>query len=339
MRRLFVIAAVCAAITGCGGAEDAPTAQQLDPRSDTVIAIDLDYDGENWQQIKRLYARAVQEGGLRRRGVHAADARRRARRAGVDVAACRSPTTSGRCSVARCTSASAPSRRRRCRRARATCSSARRGRHPRRRGRARATTTSTVEPMDAEAVEAARGGAGRARAGDDRHGGLPRRGRRSARTRARQAARAGARERAARRRRGRAAAGGRGRGARRRHGRRGAERTTRTGPTRCCASGCRRLGTAPSCPNWARTSSPSAPRPRRSAPGWTGRSCSARSRAPRAGRCAAPSCGCGSTRTPRGRRRAWTSTGWPPRSCHCRGRARSRCPPARAWPARPPTRA
>ena len=64
MRRLFAIAAVCAAITGCGGSEAAPTAQHLDPRSDTVVAIDLDYDGENWQQIKRLYARVIQEGAL-----------------------------------------------------------------------------------------------------------------------------------------------------------------------------------------------------------------------------------------------------------------------------------
>ena len=64
MGRLVAIAAVCAAIAGCGGAEEAAPARHLDPRSDTVVALDLDYDSGNWQQVKRLYARAVQEGGL-----------------------------------------------------------------------------------------------------------------------------------------------------------------------------------------------------------------------------------------------------------------------------------
>jgi hypothetical protein len=52
----------CLASTGCGddtiGAE---SARYLDPRSDSLLALDLDYDGGNWQQIKRLYARAIQE--------------------------------------------------------------------------------------------------------------------------------------------------------------------------------------------------------------------------------------------------------------------------------------
>jgi hypothetical protein len=50
---------------GCGDAESgAESARYLDPRSDAVIAVDLDYDGGNWQQVKRLYARAVQVEGV-----------------------------------------------------------------------------------------------------------------------------------------------------------------------------------------------------------------------------------------------------------------------------------
>ena len=53
------------ASTGCGDAGDrSESAPYLDQRSDAVIALDLDYDGGNWQQIKRLYARVVQEGGI-----------------------------------------------------------------------------------------------------------------------------------------------------------------------------------------------------------------------------------------------------------------------------------
>ena len=58
-----------------------------------------------------------------------------------------------------------------------------------------------------------------------------------------------------------------------------------------------------------------------------------------AGRCAARRSGSGSTRRPRGRPRAWTSTGWPTRNCPCRAQARSPFPRARACPARPRIRA
>jgi hypothetical protein len=53
------------ALAGCGGSDDgdgegAASARHLDPRSDAVVAVDLDYDGPNWEQVKRLYARAVE---------------------------------------------------------------------------------------------------------------------------------------------------------------------------------------------------------------------------------------------------------------------------------------
>lgn len=59
------LAVLSVALTGCGEEEPATeTARYLDPRSDAVIAISLDYDDGNWQQIKRLYARAVQVEGV-----------------------------------------------------------------------------------------------------------------------------------------------------------------------------------------------------------------------------------------------------------------------------------
>ena len=52
---------VVAVLTGCGGAaSDGETARYLDPRSDAVVAVDLDYEGGNWEQIKRLYGRGVE---------------------------------------------------------------------------------------------------------------------------------------------------------------------------------------------------------------------------------------------------------------------------------------
>src|SRR5687767_9203732 len=52
------------ALAGCGGSDDdgggAESARHLDPRSDAVVALDLDYDGPNWDQIKRLYARVIE---------------------------------------------------------------------------------------------------------------------------------------------------------------------------------------------------------------------------------------------------------------------------------------
>jgi hypothetical protein len=66
--RTAVSAALAVALllpAGCGDEESAAeSARYLDPRSDAVIAVDLDYDGANWQQIKRLYARAVQAEGF-----------------------------------------------------------------------------------------------------------------------------------------------------------------------------------------------------------------------------------------------------------------------------------
>jgi hypothetical protein len=59
----LVVIAVATASCGDSGS-GAASARYLDPRSDAVIAVDVDYDGENWQQVKRLYARAIQEGGL-----------------------------------------------------------------------------------------------------------------------------------------------------------------------------------------------------------------------------------------------------------------------------------
>jgi hypothetical protein len=62
---IVAAAAACVASTACGSSEDgAESARHLDPRSDAVVAVDLDYESANWQQVKRLYARAVQEGGL-----------------------------------------------------------------------------------------------------------------------------------------------------------------------------------------------------------------------------------------------------------------------------------
>ena len=61
MRRIAAIAVAACAASACGGAEPA---RHLDPRSDAVVAVDLDYDGGNWEQVKRLYARVVREGGI-----------------------------------------------------------------------------------------------------------------------------------------------------------------------------------------------------------------------------------------------------------------------------------
>jgi hypothetical protein len=59
---------VVLALAGCGGSDDggsgAESARHLDPRSDAVFALDVDYDGSNWEQIKRLYARVVESGAL-----------------------------------------------------------------------------------------------------------------------------------------------------------------------------------------------------------------------------------------------------------------------------------
>jgi hypothetical protein len=69
MRRIAGVLLVCLAAAGCGGDGDAQkaaaaAARQLDPGSDAVLAIDADYGDANWQQVKRLYARAVQQGGV-----------------------------------------------------------------------------------------------------------------------------------------------------------------------------------------------------------------------------------------------------------------------------------
>ncbi|WP_028067638.1 hypothetical protein [Solirubrobacter soli] len=61
-RVLAIAVAVAILVWGCGG--DADPASHLDPGSDAIVAIDLDYGSSNWQQVKRLYARAVQEGGI-----------------------------------------------------------------------------------------------------------------------------------------------------------------------------------------------------------------------------------------------------------------------------------
>ena len=55
MRVRIVALALVAALAGCGGSHSGSDgARHLDPRSDAVVALDLDYDGGNWQQIKRL---------------------------------------------------------------------------------------------------------------------------------------------------------------------------------------------------------------------------------------------------------------------------------------------
>jgi hypothetical protein len=69
MRAIAGVVLVCLAVAGCGGDDDskkaaAAAARQLDPGSEAVVAVDVDYAGVNWQQVKRLYARAVQQGGL-----------------------------------------------------------------------------------------------------------------------------------------------------------------------------------------------------------------------------------------------------------------------------------
>jgi hypothetical protein len=69
MRRAFlVMAVVVGLLTGCGGEGGEPDlgGRYLDPRADLVAAISLDYDGEDWAQVKRLYARAVRSPQVRR---------------------------------------------------------------------------------------------------------------------------------------------------------------------------------------------------------------------------------------------------------------------------------
>jgi hypothetical protein len=68
--RRFAAAALTAlaslASAGCGESEsgDTDAARYLDPRSDAVLAVDLDYDSPNWEQIKRLYAQAIRSDAL-----------------------------------------------------------------------------------------------------------------------------------------------------------------------------------------------------------------------------------------------------------------------------------
>ena len=66
MRRVAAIVAAAgacdAAVRRHGGRRAA--GRHLDPRSDAVVAVDRDYDSDNWQQVKQLYARAVKAGGL-----------------------------------------------------------------------------------------------------------------------------------------------------------------------------------------------------------------------------------------------------------------------------------
>jgi hypothetical protein len=63
---LVLIAAL--AVAGCGGSDDgdagSESARHLDPRSDAVAAVELDYDSSNWEQVKRLYARVVESGAV-----------------------------------------------------------------------------------------------------------------------------------------------------------------------------------------------------------------------------------------------------------------------------------
>ena len=64
MRRIVAVVVACGALAACGGSDGADSARHLDPRSDAVVVLDLDYESPNWKQVKRLYARAVQEGGV-----------------------------------------------------------------------------------------------------------------------------------------------------------------------------------------------------------------------------------------------------------------------------------
>ncbi len=72
MSRLRSVGALLLAATlvACGGGGDKDDGLDrarkfIDPRSDLVLAVDLDYDGPQWAQVKRLYARAAREGALR----------------------------------------------------------------------------------------------------------------------------------------------------------------------------------------------------------------------------------------------------------------------------------
>jgi hypothetical protein len=59
------LAVLCLGLGACGDAETgSESARYLDPRSDAVVVVDLDPDGANWQQIERLYARAIQVEGI-----------------------------------------------------------------------------------------------------------------------------------------------------------------------------------------------------------------------------------------------------------------------------------
>jgi hypothetical protein len=63
------LALLVAGLVSCGGDSDdagggAESARHLDPRSDAVVAVDLDYDGSNWEQVKRLYARVIESGAV-----------------------------------------------------------------------------------------------------------------------------------------------------------------------------------------------------------------------------------------------------------------------------------
>jgi hypothetical protein len=62
VRRVLILL-MCLAVAACGADDPADeAARHLDPGSDAVVALDLDYESGNWQQLKRLYARAVDAG-------------------------------------------------------------------------------------------------------------------------------------------------------------------------------------------------------------------------------------------------------------------------------------
>ncbi|MDQ6750122.1 MAG: hypothetical protein M3Z33_05135 [Actinomycetota bacterium] len=59
---LLAVVAVSWASGDSSGGDDLAAARYLNPHAQLVAAIDLDYEGGQWQQLKRLYARAVGTG-------------------------------------------------------------------------------------------------------------------------------------------------------------------------------------------------------------------------------------------------------------------------------------
>ena len=108
MNRVIALVAVIAPVWSArraGARSQAESALHLDPRSDDVVVVDLNYESGNWKQMKRLYAMRSKGGSFERRAGFEAPRRRDWALAMTRRDVLSSPTTSSHCSEAPCRSA------------------------------------------------------------------------------------------------------------------------------------------------------------------------------------------------------------------------------------------